>query len=238
MTSIGSYAFYGCESLTDVYYSGSEADWNSIDIGSYNEDLTNADIHYNSNGPEADEVVITDKNTDISVTIKNEAELSVKKLTDNESIGKANAVLESGEKLDSLFDISLTKDGTAVQPDGTAMVKIPTDNENAKVYRIEDNGTKTDMNAVYSDGYMVFTTEHFSLYALVVPKDTVVIIGDVDGNGTIDVSDATAIQKMVAGSITFTPDQMSVADVNNDGEVSVIDVTLIQKYAAGVITEF
>ena len=238
VTIIGEGAFDCCSSLEDVYYSGSETDWNNIDISRDNIDLTNADIHYNSNGPEPAEVVITDKNTDISVTIKNEAELSVEKLTDNESISKANAVLDSGEKLDSLFDISLTKDGTAVQPDGTATVKIPTDNENAKVYRIEDNGTKTDMNAVYSDGYMVFTTEHFSLYALVVPKDTVVIIGDVDGNGTIDVSDATAIQKMVAGSITFTPDQMSVADVNNDGEVSVIDVTLIQKYAAGVITEF
>ncbi len=202
MTSIGGGAFEYCESLTDVYYSGSEADWNSINIGSYNEDLTNADIHYNSNGPEADEVVITDKNTDISVTIKNEAELSVKKLTDNESIGKANAVLESGEKLDSLFDISLTKDGTAVQPDGTAMVKIPTDNENAKVYRIEDNGTKTDMNAVYSDGYMVFTTEHFSLYALVVPKDTVVIIGDVNNDGEVSVIDVTLIQKYAAGVIT------------------------------------
>lgn len=237
VTSIGEGAF-DCTSLEDVYYSGSEADWNSIDIGIDNYRLINANIHYNSNGSEPAEVVVTDKNTDISVTIKNEAELSVEKLTDNESIGKANALLESNEKLDSLFDISLTKDGATVQPDGTATVKIPTDNENAKVYRIENDGTKTDMNAVYSDGYMVFTTEHFSLYALVVPKDTVVIIGDVDGNGTIDVSDATAIQKMVAGSITFTPDQMSVADVNNDGEVSVIDVTLIQKYAAGVITEF
>ena len=238
VTSIGEEAFDGCRSLTDVYYSGSEADWNNIDIDLYNADLAYANIHFNSSGPEPEEVVITDKNTDISVTIKNEAELSVEKLTDNESISKVNAVLDSDEKLDSLFDISLTKDGAEVQPDGTATVKIPTDNENAKVYRIENNGTKTDMNAVYDNGYMVFTTEHFSLYALVVAKDTVVIIGDVDGNDTIDVSDATAIQKMVADSITFTPDQMSVADVDNDGEVSVIDVTLIQKYAAGVITEF
>lgn len=111
-------------------------------------------------------------------------------------------MLESGEKLDSMFDISLTKDGTAVQPDGTATVKIPTDNENAKVYRIEDNGTKTDMNAVYSDGYMVFTTEHFSLYALVVPKDTVVIIGDVNNDGEVSVIDVTLIQKYAAGVIT------------------------------------
>lgn len=46
-------AFSGCDNLTDIYYSGSEADWNTIDIDSYyNEDLTDATIHYNSTGPD------------------------------------------------------------------------------------------------------------------------------------------------------------------------------------------
>ena len=52
VTSIGDYAFYGCNSLSDVYYSDSEAEWKAISIGSYNECLTNATIHYNSTGPE------------------------------------------------------------------------------------------------------------------------------------------------------------------------------------------
>lgn len=51
VTSIADYAFQECDSLTDVYYSGSEEDWNAITIGSYNTDLTNATIHYNSTGP-------------------------------------------------------------------------------------------------------------------------------------------------------------------------------------------
>ncbi len=42
-------AFEGCSSITDVYYSGTETQWNNISIGSNNEDLTNATIHYNSN---------------------------------------------------------------------------------------------------------------------------------------------------------------------------------------------
>lgn len=41
-------AFYGCDNLADVYYRGSEADWQAIDIGSDgNEPLFNAAIHYN-----------------------------------------------------------------------------------------------------------------------------------------------------------------------------------------------
>ncbi|MGM9551562.1 MAG: leucine-rich repeat domain-containing protein [Clostridia bacterium] len=46
VTSIGDNAFYGCSSLTDVYYAGSEADWANITIGTGNDPLTNATIHY------------------------------------------------------------------------------------------------------------------------------------------------------------------------------------------------
>ena len=48
VTAIGSYAFYDCDGLTDVYYAGTEEQWNAISIGVYNEDLLNANIHYNS----------------------------------------------------------------------------------------------------------------------------------------------------------------------------------------------
>ncbi|MCD7902690.1 MAG: leucine-rich repeat protein [Oscillospiraceae bacterium] len=48
VTSIGYGAFALCSSLTDVYYGGSEADWNAIEIGKANEYLTSATIHYNS----------------------------------------------------------------------------------------------------------------------------------------------------------------------------------------------
>lgn len=75
VTSIGSYAFYSCDSLTsvtigdsvesigydafeyctsltDVYYTGTEAQWKKISIGNSNSCLTNATIHYNSTMPD------------------------------------------------------------------------------------------------------------------------------------------------------------------------------------------
>ncbi len=51
VTSIGTSAFSGCTGLTDVYYGGSEAQWNAIEFGSMNECLTGAEIHYNSAMP-------------------------------------------------------------------------------------------------------------------------------------------------------------------------------------------
>ena len=47
VTSIGNYAFSCCGSLTDVYFTGTETAWNCITIGTANDTLKNANIHYN-----------------------------------------------------------------------------------------------------------------------------------------------------------------------------------------------
>ena len=52
VTRIENNAFGSSSALTDVYYSGTEAQWNAITIGINNEPLKNAQIHYNSSGPE------------------------------------------------------------------------------------------------------------------------------------------------------------------------------------------
>ena len=48
VTSIGYDAFTGCHSLTDVFYSGSRAQWNTVIIRAYNDPLTSATKHFNS----------------------------------------------------------------------------------------------------------------------------------------------------------------------------------------------
>ena len=55
VTSIGNYAFDLCYNLKDVYYNGTEEQWKAISIGSNNECLNNATIHfaYNSQNSSA-----------------------------------------------------------------------------------------------------------------------------------------------------------------------------------------
>ena len=50
VTNIGARAFEGCTSLKDVYYSGTEDDWNRISIKSANNYLLNASIHFRDKG--------------------------------------------------------------------------------------------------------------------------------------------------------------------------------------------
>ncbi len=52
VTSIGNWVFQGCENLADVYYGGTEAEWEAIEIGIDNDCLLNATVHFNSDGPE------------------------------------------------------------------------------------------------------------------------------------------------------------------------------------------
>lgn len=48
VTSIGDWAFNDCGSLTNVYYIGTEAQWNAMTIGAMNSMLTTANIYYNA----------------------------------------------------------------------------------------------------------------------------------------------------------------------------------------------
>ena len=46
VTSVGTGAFTGCTALQDVYYGGTEKQWNAISIANDNNELKNATIHY------------------------------------------------------------------------------------------------------------------------------------------------------------------------------------------------
>ena len=67
-------------------------------------------------------------------------------------------------------------------------------------------------------------------------EDATYVLGDIDGNGTVNIFDASYIQKALAGQTGFELAEDSIefatADVNKDGKVNVFDVTLIQQYVA------
>ena len=133
----------------------------------------------------------------------------------------------------------MAENGSVEQPDSTVTVSIPLpegyDSTRCSIYRIEENNNKINMNAYYENGYMIFTTDHFSLYA-VVDENMQLLTGDVNGDGVISIADATTLQKYLANIVDFDYEQLAVADTNGDGSVSIADATQIQKYLANIIT--
>ena len=60
------------------------------------------------------------------------------------------------------------------------------------------------------------------------------ILGDVTGDGTVTISDATEIQRYIAKIKDFTPLQMISADFNRDGKINITDATSIQHFLVRV----
>ncbi len=62
------------------------------------------------------------------------------------------------------------------------------------------------------------------------------LIGDVNSDGVVNVSDATQLQKYLVNGTSITGDNKTICDANGDGYINIKDATMIQKYIAGVIS--
>lgn len=223
VTTIADYAFSGPKSETTIYgYQKSAAE-----TYAKNNNMKFVAV-YGQN--------LTDKTTNISVSgaLPALTTLHIKKV--------ANTYKDSV----ATYDITLSDNySNAVQPVDTLTISIPSSTLNCKVLWIKDDGTVQDMNAVYKNGCYVFETDHLSQYAIV--KASTGMKGDVNKDGTVNVADATIVQKFIA-HMTDTngkqfidvnnTDDMYAADVNGDGVINVADATLIQKYIVKLITSF
>ena len=131
------------------------------------------------------------------------------------------------------FDIHFKQDGNLIQPTEVVTVSIlvpdSMDGNRCKVFHIND-GQLEDMQAIYSNGYMVFNTNHFSCFILVQEKES--LIGDVNGDGEITSKDVTILRRYLAGGWDVEINEAN-SDINGDGEVTSKDVTLLRRYLAG-----
>ena len=137
------------------------------------------------------------------------------------------------------YNIAMIKNGQETQIDKKVEVSIPLPEElhflashgMLRIHRVEENGSTTDMNANYKDGRLVFSTNHFSIY-IVTAIYSDILIGDVNKDKTISISDVTEIQRHLAEWIHFSDEQFVLADTNGDGKVDISDATHLQKYLA------
>ncbi|MBQ4105167.1 MAG: dockerin type I repeat-containing protein [Clostridia bacterium] len=64
------------------------------------------------------------------------------------------------------------------------------------------------------------------------------ILGDANEDGTVNIKDATAIQKHIANLITLSEKGLKLADADGNTNVNIKDATAIQKHIAGMDTGF
>ena len=249
ITGIGDYAFSGCTNLTSVTIPG-----NVTSIGDYAFSNCNslvANVYKNSIGltycknNKIDYRIVGSYDKKHYIQIENgtctnideSTELKVSQLKEGNDYDVVSKSFDNFE----LYDLSFYKDDQKVTIDGTAIVRIPVkegmDGSKCKVY-YNDNGTFTDMGAVYKDGYMEFETNHFSQYVVAEIESSTFTLGDVNEDDKVDFLDAIVVLRHDAEIIQLTDNQMKAAEVNKDGKVDFLDAIMILRYDAEIIGGF
>lgn len=100
-------------------------------------------------------------------------------------------------------------------------IVVPSSPAPALAYYLSDGSLSATMQPLLSD-------DPYGGYAL----------GDVTGNGTIDISDAVMVLQSVARIITLNDFQSARADVAANGTVDISDAVKMLQYVARIITEF
>lgn len=81
--------------------------------------------------------------------------------------------------------------------------------------------------------------DNFSIKAYLVSagEEITGLLGDVNLNGEVEITDATKIQRALCEMDELTKTPLALADVDGDGEITILDATAIQRWIADMPTQ-
>ncbi|MBQ3007550.1 MAG: leucine-rich repeat protein [Clostridia bacterium] len=189
---IANHVFDGCSNLTDVYYSGTEEEWNEIIINENGNDyFLNAAMHFNFTGVPQNKLGNTEYDVSASFDYgcyDEDVELSIKPVTKDRVPGGIYIPDDMTLERVGCFDISIVKKGSDIpaekKNDGMVTIRMPIP-ENFKgqkdfriVHYLKKGGydnlstaeTSEKLKITVDGDYLVFSVSEFSdfdVFALV-----------------------------------------------------------------------
>ena len=120
-------------------------------------------------------VNVTDKTTNIKLETNDNVVpvntiLNAKEIKEEKTLNVVKESLKDISSKYTTYDITLTSNGVAIQPNGKVKISIPipTDYDKTKlaIYRVADNGDKTKYDVKVEGNFATIETDHFSTYVL------------------------------------------------------------------------
>ena len=223
VTSIGDYAFYGCDSLTSVTIGDSVTS-----IGKYAfydcDSLTSVTIPDSVTAIGKDAFCSCSSLTSVTIpdSVTSIGEWAFAHCASLTSVTIGDSVTSIGEHAfyycDSLTSVTIPNSVTSIGEDAFYGCDSLTD-----VYYY---GSRTDKGKIAIGRYntdLSDATWHYNY--------TPVVYGDANGDGSVNAREAAMLQQYVAGwDVTLNE---ASADTNGDGSVNARDAAILQQYVAG-----
>lgn len=237
-------------------FKGTMPDKTSLDI-KYNEDsslsklsVTSCNLNPSFTSSAYNYTCYVDKKIDnITVNASPTASTSIVKGTGKFDLNKDVTVLEiivtSAAGTTSTYKITVNKvDEVVLTPDEIlAMMQISNKGGYISGFDLgsDANSFNKLLNSVYpkavsqiSENKVLYTGMNIKITSGITSNYTVVIYGDNNGDGVIDILDLLKIQKHLLGVNKLKNAYLNASDINKDGNVDIIDLLKIQKHILNV----
>ena len=283
VTRVGNYAFYLCSNISDVYYNGTQEQWNTVYVGSSNDYFLKATFHFvdpdliesDHNYPNSSDKSWTiEKAGAAQIAITFSSDTYTEKNydfiyiydRDNNLIGKYSGNSLANQTIavkSDLVRVRLTSDSTTngygfrvtavdVYYKTEIILSVPEnsstiiDNDNKIITGLTQNLSSqkflSESISVSSNGLLEFDNQIIGTGTKLKVFDketgdkdceyTIIIFGDVNGDGWYDGEDAVIVSCLANGMLTkddVGEAAYMAADCNHDGVIDPMDVALLHQ---------
>lgn len=237
-------------------FKGTMPDKTSLDI-KYNEDsslsklsVTSCNLNPSFTSSAYNYTCYVDKKIDnITVNASPTASTSTVKGTGKFDLNKDVTVLEiivtSAAGTTSTYKITVNKVDEVVLTPDEILAKMQISNKGGYISGFDlgsdANSFNKLLNSVYpkavsqiSENKVLYTGMNIKITSGITSNYTVVIYGDNNGDGVIDILDLLKIQKHLLGVNKLKNAYLYASDINKDGNIDIIDLLKIQKHILNV----